>query len=107
MLRVMVVIPRTDERHGGWEETQVTCGDMSGHPTLAKDQTPPDATVVREKKRNSRWHSPCPESPEAWDARLCQCERRAALGVSSKCIRGSADTPAWPRRQEANQAVRL
>lgn len=28
----------------------MTCGDMSGHPTLAKDQTPPDATVVKREE---------------------------------------------------------
>ena len=44
--------------------TQVTYGDVSGHPTLAKDQTQPEATALegRSKKQglrsqHGRWHA--------------------------------------------------
>lgn len=105
----MVVIPGQVCTGG---VTQVTFGDMSGHPTLAKNQMPPDATTFegRSKKqglqsRHHRWYFPC---PKVWDARLFQWQKpRVALGVSSECMKGSPETPVWLRRPEVNQAMRL
>lgn len=87
---------------GGWAVTQVICGDMSRPSHLSKGADSVQCHHVKreEAKRQRILSSPSIQRPRMPGYTDGGAEQRAAVG-------SPVGTPAWPRREEANQAGRL